>query len=407
MKPIRQESSFTESKLGDVVTFQRGFDITKDEQTEGDIPIVSSSGVSSYHNQWKIKGPGVVIGRKGTLGTVHYLKDNYWPHDTTLWVKDFKGNDRRLVYYFLQTLHLETFDTGSSNPTLNRNHIHKIKVLFPKKQAQEKIAAILSTYDDLIENNRRRIALLEKMAEEIYREWFVRMRFPGHAQTEFVKGMPAGWREMASSQVFDVLSGGTPKTDMPAYWDGEIPFFTPKDATENYYVIKTEKNITEKGLNSCNSRLYPKDTIFITARGTVGKLALANRAMAMNQSCYALVPKVQGRVFFHFLTIRNAITYVKGVSKSGVFDNIIVDTFKTVPILMPKNELVEQFNDAVTPVFLHASTLLEANELLVGERNKILPRLISGKLPVESLDIQFPSSMLNETKEQESEAVHA
>jgi type I restriction enzyme, S subunit len=403
MNALSQKSSFSEIKLGDAITFQRGFDITKSEQTEGDFPIVSSSGISSFHNQWKLKGPGVVIGRKGSLGTVHYLRANYWPHDTTLWVKDFKGNDSRLVYYFLQTLHLQSFDTGSSNPTLNRNHIHKIKVMFPKKQVQKKISAILSAYDDLIDNNRRRIALLEKMAEEIYREWFVRLRFPGHKQTKFEKGVPAGWREMASNQVFDVLSGGTPKTDMPAYWDREIPFFTPKDATENYYVLKTEKNITEKGLNSCNSKLYPKDTIFITARGTVGKLALANRAMAMNQSCYALAMKTKGRVFYHFLTIRNAITYVKGVSKSGVFDNIIVDTFKTVPILMPKNELVEQFNDTVTPLFLRTSTLLEVNELLVDKRNKILPRLISGKLSVENLDIQFPPSMLRETESQEFE----
>lgn len=94
-------TGFNEVRLGEVLTFQRGFDITKSEQTEGEVPIISSSGISSYHNKWKVKGPGVIIGRKGTLGTVHFIHTNYWPHDTTLWVKDFKGNDPGFLNYFL------------------------------------------------------------------------------------------------------------------------------------------------------------------------------------------------------------------------------------------------------------------------------------------------------------------
>jgi type I restriction enzyme S subunit len=155
-------SGFHEVRIGDVLTFQRGFDITKNEQSDGDVPIVSSSGVSSFHNKWKVKGPGVVIGRKGTLGTVHFLCRNYWPHDTTLWIKDFKGNEPRFLSYFLRTLRLETFDVGAANPTLNRNHVHGIRVVFPEKiDTQRRIAAILAPYDGLIENNRRRIASLE------------------------------------------------------------------------------------------------------------------------------------------------------------------------------------------------------------------------------------------------------
>ena len=157
---------FNELKLGDILMFQRGFDITKKEQLPGIIPIVSSSGISSFHNKYKVKGPGVIIGRKGTLGTVHFMDVDFWPHDTTLWVKNFKGNNPRFIYYFLQTLHLELFDTGSSNPTLNRNHVHKIKVIFPELPIQRSIAAILSAYDDLIENNKRRIALLETAGSE-------------------------------------------------------------------------------------------------------------------------------------------------------------------------------------------------------------------------------------------------
>ncbi|MGO0307650.1 restriction endonuclease subunit S [Endozoicomonas acroporae] len=113
-------------KIGDLVTLQRGFDITKKEQTDGPYPVVSSSGVNSYHYKPMVKGPGVVIGRKGTLGTAFYIESDYWPHDTSLWVKDFKGNDPKFIYYFLKSLPLKRLDSGSANPTLNRNIVHQI-----------------------------------------------------------------------------------------------------------------------------------------------------------------------------------------------------------------------------------------------------------------------------------------
>src|SRR5690606_22131464 len=124
-----------------------------------------------------------------------------------------------------------------------------------------------------------------------YREWFVHFRFPGHEHVPLTDGLPNGWERQAASAVMDVLSGGTPKTGNATFWDGDIGFFTPKDATDTPYVLTTEKTITEEGLRACNSKLYPTDTLFITARGTVGKLNLALVPMAMNQSCYALRSK--------------------------------------------------------------------------------------------------------------------
>lgn len=388
--------SFLEKAIGEIVTFQRGFDITHAERVDGDVPIISSSGITAYHNKSKVSGQGVIIGRKGTLGTVHYIDRDYWPHDTTLWVKEFHGNDPKFVYYFLQLMHFENFDVGSANPTLNRNHIHKIKVKFPDLTTQRKIAAILSVYDDLIENNKRRIALLEKMAEEIYREWFVRFRFPAWQEAEFEKGIPKGWLSLPSDQVLDVLGGGTPKTDVHDYWDGDIPFFTPKDATDRFYVLNTEKNITPKGLDKCNSKLYEKNIIFITARGTVGKIAIAQTEMAMNQSCYALRPKDKKSYFFYFLSMSNAIAQVKGVAKSGVFDNIIVDTFKIINLLIPNGTLIADFEKLVSPIFEQISKLSLSNINMERTKSALLPRLISGKLSVEELEVRFPPSMLDD-----------
>lgn len=179
--------------LQDLVLLQRGFDITKAQQEDGEIPVISSSGPHSWHNEAKVEGPGVIIGRKGTLGSVFYSEGDYWPHDTTLWSKSLRGNNPRFVFVALKSLGLERFNVGGANPTLNRNHIHSLPIHLPDRPTQDAIVSVLSAYDDLIGNNRRRIELLEEAARMLYREWFVHLRFPGHEHAKIVHGLPEGW----------------------------------------------------------------------------------------------------------------------------------------------------------------------------------------------------------------------
>ena len=161
--------------IGDQVMLQRGKDITKKEQKPGPVPVVSSGGISSYHDTAFAEAPGVILGRKGTLGTVFYLDQDYWPHDTTLWVKDFKGNNERFVYYFFEAMsdELIALDVGTANPTLNRNHVHPIDTLWPIREVQDRISALLGQLDDKIELNRRMNETLEATARAIFRSWFV------------------------------------------------------------------------------------------------------------------------------------------------------------------------------------------------------------------------------------------
>jgi type I restriction enzyme S subunit len=138
-------------RLAKFFTLQRGFDITKEKQTHGGVPVVSSGGVSSYHNCATSHGPGVIVGRKGTAGSVHYVDGQYWAHDTTLWVNDFKGNHPRYVYYVLLALNLKRFDTGSANPTLNRNVIHPEPIAYPASTDEQH--AIASSVDRALLRN--------------------------------------------------------------------------------------------------------------------------------------------------------------------------------------------------------------------------------------------------------------
>jgi type I restriction enzyme S subunit len=162
--------SWTVIKVGEIVTLQRGFDITRKEQRAGKIPVVSSSGVLSYHDTAMVKGPGVIIGRKGSLGTVFYVEDDYWPHDATLWVKDFHGNHPRFIYYFLKSLNFKHFDVGSSNPTLNRNHVHTIQVGRPEVSEQREIAELLTACDTKISLLEQESTLLDELFRALLEE---------------------------------------------------------------------------------------------------------------------------------------------------------------------------------------------------------------------------------------------
>lgn len=247
---------------------------------------------------------------------------------------------------------------------------------------QKHIAGILKNYDELIKNNLRRMNLLEDTTRLFYKEWFVDLHFPGHEHIRVDKGVPEGWNKVTAFDAMDVLSGGTPKTSITDYWGGEIPFYTPKDSIEFCYVLDTEKHLTEVGLENCNSNLYPKDTIFITARGTVGNLNLAQRPMAMNQSCYALVGKEGILQKYLFCAMRDAVVHLQQNASGAVFDAIIVDTFKRIPFIVPEPKIVNSFESTVEPMFKQVENLLLQNQRLKIARDILLPRLMNGEIQV-------------------------
>ena len=294
--------------------------------------------------------------------------------------------DARFVYYFFRlpatVQKVINHAITSWVPHINLGILKDFKITLPEIDCQQRAADILSTYDDLIENNRRRMALLDEAARQLYREWFVRLRFPGHEHTRITKGAPEGWEKTTAISAMDVLSGGTPKTSVSDYWDGDIPFYTPKDATEACFVLETERSITELGLKNCNSRLYAPDTVFISARGTVGKLNLALRPMAMSQSCYALLGKRHVPQLFLFCALKEAIEHFKQHAVGAVFDAIVVDTFKLIPFTVPHEKMVRLFEVTVTPMFREVANLMEQNQKLRTARDLLLPRLMSGEITV-------------------------
>ena len=220
-----------DTTLGEVVNLKRGYDLPKRLRTNGPFPIVSSSGITGAHSEAKVDPPGVVTGRYGTLGAVWYVDEPYWPLNTTLYVQDFKGNDERFIAYLLESLDLGSLVSSAAVPGINRNHLHPLRVRVPDRSRQASIAAALGACDDLIENNRRRIEMLEEMSRLSYREWFVHFRYPGHEDVELVDSdlgaVPKGWNVRSFSDVAEFVNGFAFKPD---HWhDDGLPIVKIKE----------------------------------------------------------------------------------------------------------------------------------------------------------------------------------
>ena len=320
-------------------------------------------------------------------------------------VIDDQKADWRYVFYslLLNRGDLTVQAQGAAQQNLNQDLIRQFSIPLSSLPTQRRIADILSAYDELIENNQRRIRILEDMARSLYREWFVHFRYPGHENERSevsslrpsvplvdspLGQIPQGWEVIPFTEISDVLSGGTPKTDIADYWNGEIPFFTPRDAPDCFYAQSTDKHVTELWLSKCASQLYPPDTVFITARGTVGKVALPSMPMAMNQSCYALRGKAGISQRFLFLMTLQQVDYLKTNTGGATFDTIVVDTFRRMHVVKPSLDLIAQFTSRIDTVFEQVNTLQRQTANLHRTRDLLLPRLLSGQVQLD--DVTLP-----------------
>ena len=302
-------------------------------------------------------------------------------------LKNISENAEFLSYYIKSALFqsvLKSIVVGSAIPTLSQKNLANIMINVPKEvEDQRRIASILSSLDRKIELNNKINADLEEMAQAIFKNWFV--DFEPFKNGKFVDSelgmIPEGWKVGRLTDVIKLMPGGTPKTSEPLYWDnGTIPFFSPKDVN-GVYCFATEKHITEAGLNKCSSNLYPKDTIFITCRGTVGKVCLAACDMAMNQSNYAIKAIDGYSQYYVFFLVKSVVERLIKKSNGAVFSAITSKDFDE-EILIPSQKAVEDFANVIDGFFRRIFTIGTESSRLSLLRDTLLPRLMSGELEV-------------------------
>ena len=409
----------TDGKHGDCVNesdsgyfFISAKDVKDSKINYEDARQITQADFEETHRRTNLAANDVLITNSGTIGRLAIVPDAYETGRTTFQksVAIVKPNTdfvvpKFLYYTFHAQLHfLIELAGGTAQKNLLLGDLRRFRCRVPQKLIQKKIAAILSAYDDLIENNKRRIALLEKMAEEIYREWFVRMRFPGHEKVKFVKGVPEGWEVRKISQVYQTSSGGTPSRKHLEYYGGVIPWVKTGELG-NSFIFDTEEHITSNGLENSSAKLFPQKTIIIAMYGaTIGELGILAIEATTNQACCALQPEnSQLGYTFTFHLMKSIKDHLISFAFGGAQQNISQELIKNFQFLLPSKKIVEDFCNQTESIYSMIEALQRSRAVLEKARSSLLPRLISGKLSVEDLDIHFPPSMCEQTTTEQLE----
>ncbi len=282
------------------------------------------------------------------------------------------------VYYFLtsdeivETLDVIADGSTSAYPSLKPSDIEYLDILLPPLPEQRTIASVLSSLDDKINLLHRQNQTLEAMAETLFRQWFV-------------EEADEGWEEDSLLKLIQLVGGGTPKTSILDYWDGDIPWLAGGDITTNHksFVNYSEKRITEAGLNNSSAKLLPKYGTVISARGTVGKYCILAEPMAFSQSNYGILPNIKNCFFFTYLLINHVVEELQSSAYGSVFDTITTTTFKENKVPIPTETEIVQFEKSISPYFQKMFMNKYQISTLEKLRDTLLPKLMSGEVRVE------------------------
>lgn len=372
-------------RLTDFVWFQRGFDLPKNKFEEGEIPVLGSTSILGMHNEAKVKGPGIVTGRSGTLGKFQYCKTDFWPHNTTLWIKDFKGNDKMFAYYLLQTLDFTIFNSGGAVPTLNRNLLYAYVVDIPPLPTQRKIASILSAYDDLIENNLKRIAILEEMAQQTYEEWFVRMRFPGYESAVInpETGLPEGWERVRLGDVAHIN-----KSSLKKGFKGNIKYIDIASVSPNRINAFGNYDI-EDAPGRARRIVREGDIIWSCVRPNRRSHALIINPgkdwIASTGFCVISSKKIPFVYLYHYLTTNEFVAYLTNLASGAAYPAVAACHFEEAHVVLASKELLMNFDKRIKSSKYLISNLQNQNQRLREARDILLPRLMMGMIDVDEV----------------------
>lgn len=419
---------WAEMPLGDLIELKRGYDLPSKSRQHGDIPIVSSAGISDSHNVKKVAAPGVVTGRYGTIGKVFYIEDNYWPLNTTLYVKDFKGNCPKFVYYLLKSFDFFKYSDKAAVPGVNRNHLHMEKICVPSDYVlQEKIADFISKFDDKIHLNIKTNKTLEEMAQAIFKSWFVdfdpvkaKMRgeqpegdaqgcvnvaggrtpvatmdaetaalFPDKLVESELGMIPEGWEVVPFKNVIDKYIDNRGKTP-PVVANG-IPLVEVKHLLEsnNFPSLNTQKYVDQETFLTWFRVHVEEKDILISTVGTIGRTSFVkntNLGIAQNvlglrfgsivESEYMFYT-IKGNRFQHDMDARLVTTVQSSIKRKDL---------NTIQILVPPMPLQKEFAKVIETYLNTQYSKTNENQTLTNLRDTLLPKLLSGEIDLENLD---------------------
>lgn len=345
--------------------------------TEGTVPIYGSNGIIGYTNETKYKNK-IIIGRVGAYcGSVSYCPEEFNATDNTLITTcDTTKILYLFAYYILKLYNLNNFAGGAAQPLITQSILNRLKCDIPDLKTQHRIASILSAYDNLIDNNNKRIRLLEQMAENLYKEWFVRFRFPGHEKVEFDNGLPKGWKFENLFAVADVSYGYAFKSDLFCNDESLNAVVRIRDIQDNHSNTYTSEICDDKYLIEENAILVGMDGFFHMCLWNGEKAYLNQRVVKINSKFESMCN------FMLYMSIRPQIKFWEQVIAGTTVAHLGDKHLKKVKVIIPENELLVKANNTIQNIMVEKNRLFKQNMLLSRQRDLLLPCLMSGKLEV-------------------------
>lgn len=406
-------------KLGDFIELKRGYDLAQAKRIPGPYPLVSSAGVSDCHSESMAKGPGVVTGRYGTIGKVYFVEYDFWPLNTTLYVRDFKGNDPKFINYFLKTVDFLAYSDKAAVPGLNRNHLHEACAVIPDKATQLEIAATLGALDDRISLLRETNATLETIAQALFKSWFVdfdpvRAKLEGRAPEgmdeatarlfpdsfeESALGLvPRGWAMRNMADVSTVGIGKTPPRK-EQHWFSEAPsdvrWVSIRDmGAIGVYATRTSEFLTQEAVDKFNVRQVPDNTVLMSFKMTIGRVAITVGEMTTNEAIahFKLAPDAPLTTEYIYLHLKQ-FDFSTLSSTSSIADAVNSKTVREIPILVPTPDVVAALQSQVGGLFAKLKNTEQQAQTLATLRDTLLPRLISGQLRLPEAQATFDTAL--------------
>lgn len=384
--------------LKDRVEFLYGFSVRVDSEVDGKYPVYGSNGITGYIDNYKVEGPGVIIGRKGTVGAINYSRNNFTPTDTAYYlsIKDTQKDDFKFWYYYLQLLGLDKLNTHSSVPGLSREIAYLINVSPPEIKTQLKISSILSVLDSKIEQNYRINTELEAITKTIYDYWFVQFDFPTAKgmpykasggemvwNDKLKRDIPKGWGVKKIGEILKTSLGGTPSTSVKEYWEnGNISWLNSGEIA-NFPIIESELKITEAAVKGSATDLLPRGSVLLSITRHLRPSILAIDACA-NQSVVGILEKEDLKSYYIYPYLKNEIPRLmlmrSGAQQPHISKEIVDDSLMLMP--PESSSLLKEYNSKVEPFYDLIINNAFQSKKLAEVRDWLLPMLMNGQVKI-------------------------
>ena len=356
-----------------------------------DIRYISENDLPKWTKRVSPQANDIVFSYEATLNLYAIIPDDFrgclGRRMALIRVDEEKAYYKFLYYYFYSDAWRKVIQENTVlGATVDRIPLVKFPdfpIYLPPIETQRRIADILSAYDDLIENNRKQIKLLEEAAQRLYKEWFVDLCFPGHEHTKIVNGVPEGWEIRTVSDFGKVITGKTPSTSKPAYYDGNVPFVTIPDMHNTIFPLSTEKCLSEQGANTQKNKFLPPCSVMVSCIATVGLVNIASEWCQTNQQINSVILKDKKDLYFFYLAMKRIKSLLDGVGSNGAtMTNVNKTKFENVRVLYPESYLANRFFEFCHPIFHKMLMLSKENQRLRQARDRLLPKLMSGEVEV-------------------------